>query len=190
MDIFLWLAGFIKTGMITSLICPTILQRSQWGARFPKLVENITEPVGTVVIHHTYLPSACYNRSECVKAMQNMQNYHMDTRGWNDIGYNFVVGGDNMVYTGRGWGVVGAHAPPYNYKSVGISIIGDYRETLPSEETLRATRDLIRCGISLGKIRGDYQLIGHRQARQTECPGDALFNEIQTWPHFQSHPVP
>lgn len=189
MDIFIWLAGIIKTGMITSLICPTILPRSQWGGRSPKFVENMTEPVGTVVIHHTYIPAACENRTACIKAMQSIQNFHMDDRGWNDIGYNFAVGGDLTVYAGRGWGVVGAHAPPYNQKSIGITIIGDYTETLPSRATLRITRDLIRCGISLGKIRGDYQLIGHRQARQTECPGDALFNEIETWPHFQPHPV-
>lgn len=190
MDVFLWLAGLIKTGMITSLICPTILPRSQWGGRPPKLVENMTEPVGYVVIHHTYLPGACLNRTACIKAMQGIQNYHMDDRGWNDIGYNFAVGGDQTVYAGRGWGVVGAHAPPYNRKSIGIVIIGDYRETLPAKATLRVARDLIRCGISMGKIRGNYQLIGHRQARQTECPGDALFNEIQTWPHFQPHPEP
>jgi N-acetylmuramoyl-L-alanine amidase len=56
-----------------------------------------------------------------------MQNHHMDRNGWVDIGYNFVVGEDGRVYTGRGSGFVGAHAAGCNSRSMGIAIIGDFR---------------------------------------------------------------
>ena len=39
--------------------------------------------------------------------------------GWDDIGYNFLVGEDGNVYEGRGWDTVGAHAAPHNTNSVG-----------------------------------------------------------------------
>lgn len=59
--------------------------------------------------------------------MRGMQNFHQVERGWNDIGYSFAIGGDGKVYHGRGFNVVGAHAPRYNAKSIGICMIGDWR---------------------------------------------------------------
>lgn len=56
-----------------------------------------------------------------------LKNDHMNRKGWNDIGYNFLVGEDGNVYEGRGWGKQGAHSVPFNKKSIGICIIGDYR---------------------------------------------------------------
>jgi N-acetylmuramoyl-L-alanine amidase len=50
----------------------------------------------------------------------------MDTNGWDDIGFNFVVGEDGNVYEGRGWNAVGSHAVPYNGNSIGICVIGDF----------------------------------------------------------------
>lgn len=50
----------------------------------------------------------------------------MNTNKWSDIGYNFVVGEDGNVYEGRGWDKIGAHAPSYNSKSIGICMIGNF----------------------------------------------------------------
>ena len=49
---------------------------------------------------------------------------------------------------------------------------------------LNVTRELIANAIDSGYLSPDYTLHGHRQVRDTACPGDALFNEIKTWPHF------
>lgn len=38
-----------------------------------------------------------------------MQTFHMESKGWDDIGYNFMIGGDGAVYEGRGWDSQGAH---------------------------------------------------------------------------------
>lgn len=42
------------------------------------------------------------------------------------IFYRFVVGGDGKVYEGRGSNVVGAHAPSYNNRSIGICLLGNW----------------------------------------------------------------
>jgi N-acetylmuramoyl-L-alanine amidase len=39
--------------------------------------------------------------------------------GWDDIGYNFLVGEDGNIYEGRGWTQTGAHCIGYNSKSIG-----------------------------------------------------------------------
>ena len=68
--------------------CPDIVSRSDWGAASPSSVENITSiPVPYVVIHHTYQPGFCRTRVACEAAMRGMQSFHMQDRGWSDIGY-------------------------------------------------------------------------------------------------------
>jgi N-acetylmuramoyl-L-alanine amidase len=71
----------------------------------------------------------CTTVTECAAIVRSYQNYHIDLNGWNDIGYNFLVGEDGNVYEGRGWAAVGAHAPTYNTRSIGICIIGDFTGT-------------------------------------------------------------
>lgn len=50
----------------------------------------------------------------------------MNSNGWDDIGYNFLVGEDGNVYEGRGWDNVGAHAKDFNSQSMGVCILGTY----------------------------------------------------------------
>jgi peptidoglycan recognition protein len=64
--------------------------------------------------------------------VKGFQDYHMDTNGWSDIGYNFLVGGDGNIYEGRGWIRVGAHTPGYNINSMGICLIGNFTCELSS----------------------------------------------------------
>ena len=58
--------------------------------------------------------------------MRKMQDMHQLQNKWNDIGYSFAIGGDGEIYHGRGYNVIGAHAPRYNDKSIGICLIGDW----------------------------------------------------------------
>ncbi|KPJ05907.1 Peptidoglycan-recognition protein LB [Papilio xuthus] len=161
-----------------------IVSRVEWGAQSPTSITNLTLPVPYVIIHHTYEPGACYSLLECSSAMRSIQNYHQGTQGWADIGYNFAVGGDGSIYEGRGWKAVGAHAAGYNSVSIGIVLIGDFVSQLPPAQQMELTKELIEVGVELGYISKEYSLIGHRQVRSTECPGDALFQEITTWDRF------
>ncbi|XP_055634644.1 peptidoglycan-recognition protein LB isoform X2 [Toxorhynchites rutilus septentrionalis] len=164
--------------------CLPYVTREAWDAMPPRSVEKFPGPIPYVIIHHSYEPAACFDYQECRKAMQSMQRFHQLDRGWNDIGYSFAVGGDGRVYQGRGFNVVGAHAPRYNDKSVGICMIGDWRFDLPPKNMLLAVQSFIDYGVRHNIIAANYTLIGHRQVRPTECPGDRLYKEIQTWPHY------
>lgn len=61
-------------------------------------------------------------------------------------------------------------------------------DELPPEKMLEAAQSLITFGIHKGYIAKDYQLIGHRQVRDTSCPGERLYKEIQTWKHYVPSP--
>lgn len=54
---------------------------------------------------------------------------------------------------------------------------------------LTATKALIQHSLAIGKLSTNYKLIGHRQVRETECPGQRLFEEISGWNNFSSKPT-
>uniref|UniRef100_A0A1B6DNH7 Peptidoglycan-recognition protein n=1 Tax=Clastoptera arizonana TaxID=38151 RepID=A0A1B6DNH7_9HEMI len=165
------------------------ISRCEWRALPPKIdPERIPaeyQPVPMVVIHHSALNNSC-SGLVCDEVVRFYQRLHMDTNGWNDIGYNFLISPNGDVYEGRGWNVVGAHAFGYNSKSVGICLIGNFEEIRPTEEALRSAQELISLGTDMNMIAEDYELIGHRQVRDTLCPGENLFSVIKNWQHWSN----
>ncbi|KAF4528960.1 hypothetical protein B566_EDAN011265 [Ephemera danica] len=167
-----------------------IVSRDEWYAREYRTTTPQRVPVPFVVIHHGGIPEYCINITTCSEQVRKYQMLHMDDRGWDDIGYSFLVGEDGNVYEGRGWRRVGAHAPQYNNQSIGICIIGDFSKQLPNKLALDAVHALIKHGVQEGLILPQYTLLGHRQVRETQCPGEALYQEIMTWTHFDLSPFP
>ncbi|KAF4520936.1 hypothetical protein B566_EDAN008911 [Ephemera danica] len=156
--------------------CPNIVSRSEWGARPPKSTTPMYNPVQYVVIHHT-AGSTCTTQTSCSAEVRAIQNQHMDVNGWNDIGYSFLVGEDGNAYEGRGWSNVGAHAPGYNDVN-----------RIPNNAAINTCKQLIQCGMDARYVQYAHSLLGHRQAVATECPGDALYAEIQTWDNYDPTP--
>lgn len=73
--------------------------------------------------------------------------------GWNDIGYNFLVGDDGNAYEGRGWYIQGAHAQSYNNDAIGIVIMGDFTNVMPGQAALDALNNLLGCGAEVNRPR-------------------------------------
>nr|XP_034328898.1 peptidoglycan-recognition protein SC2 isoform X1 [Crassostrea gigas] len=160
-----------------------IYSRATWGARHPKSVTTMHTPASLFFVHHTE-GSFCHDFTSCAAQARGIQNYHMDSRGWSDVGYSFLVGEDGAVYEGRGWHHVGAHTQGYNSRGFAASVMGSFMHRKPNDAALNAIKNLIQCGISHGYITSSYHLYGHRDVGSTDCPGDALYHEIRTWPHY------
>ncbi|XP_078042315.1 peptidoglycan-recognition protein LC isoform X2 [Augochlora pura] len=164
------------------------IERNEWGAQPPSNpLAKLVLPVPYVIISHT-ATEGCIKQSECTHRVRFAQTFHIESRNWSDIAYNFLVGGDGYVYIGRDWDYIGAHAFGYNNVSIGISFIGTFNTVKPNNRQLHAAKKLIDLGVKKGKIAKDYKLIGHRQVSATLSPGDVLFNIIKTWPHWSSQP--
>ncbi|XP_039366945.1 peptidoglycan-recognition protein SC2-like [Mauremys reevesii] len=168
-----------------ALGCPTIITRSQWGARPPRSRVPLKTPVPYVIIHHT-VGNRCFNLASCSREVKGIQNYHMDSNRWPDIGYNFLIGEDGRVYEGRGWSTVGAHAKNWNHKSLGFSFLGNFSNRPPNAAALNAAQSLIQCAVKRGFLRRSYTLKGHRNVNPTSCPGNALYGVISRWPRFKA----
>ncbi|KAG4080681.1 hypothetical protein HA402_013211 [Bradysia odoriphaga] len=165
--------------------CPTILTKRQWGGRTAVKVPYQIIPVPNVIIHHT-VSQTCDTKSSCATIISNIQNHHMNELDFDDIGYNFLIGNDGLVYEGAGWHVEGAHTYHWNKKSIGIAFVGDFSSELPSLAAIESAKKLIKCGVEKGEIARSYSLYGARQLTATESPGIELYGEIQGWDNWTS----
>lgn len=104
-----------------------------------------------------------------------------------DIGLNFLIGGDGSVYVGRGWDEEGEHTSGFNYKSIGIAIIGKFTDAAPPKQQLIAAHTIIAQGVKQKKLIADYKLYGQRQLNSGASPGEAFFKIIMKWKHWSTN---
>ncbi|XP_015989802.2 peptidoglycan recognition protein 1-like [Rousettus aegyptiacus] len=165
--------------------CGPIVPKREWGAQASECTDDLKQPVRYVVVSHT-AGSVCNTPALCRQQAQNVQHYHKQTLGFCDVGYNFLIGEDGLVYEGRGWTVKGAHAgKSWNAISIGITFMGNYMERTPPPRAIRAAKSLLACGVAKGVLHPNYEVKGHRDVQRTLSPGDQLYEIIQTWPRHR-----
>jgi hypothetical protein len=158
-----------------------------WPLAYAKSVKKI-------VVHHTDSDIRDLNGDlktdgqDYEAMMRAIYRFHTFTRGWGDIGYNYVIDPLGNVYEGRYGGdrVIGAHAKCFNNGSLGIAIIGDYQVNKVPEPALNSLINLIALksrqfgidpqGSSTFRGKDLFNVLGHRDVRPTSCPGDALYS--------------
>src|SRR3712207_7699803 len=79
---------------------------------------------------------------EVPSILRGIYAYHTKSRGWSDIGYNFLVDRFGQIWEGRYGGVnravVGAHTLGYNERSFAMSAIGNFETAHPSPAMIDA----------------------------------------------------
>lgn len=112
--------------------------------------------------------------------MRQIQAFHMDTRGWSDIAYNFCVDDDGTIYEGRGAFAAGGHTKGDNTTSHAICIMGNTHARDLTQAQVNSIAWLVREGYVEGwwvapKITGlhrDAQAWGYSPYNGTACAGD------------------
>ncbi|XP_018788891.1 PREDICTED: uncharacterized protein LOC108968960 [Bactrocera latifrons] len=161
-----------------------LISRDEWSAQTERDgMHKLLLPIERIIIAHIST-AQCENRVECDARVRDVQAFHIHSNGWGDIGYNFLIGGDGLVYEGRGWYNQGAHTTGYNGNSICIAFIGIFNVEVPTENDLKAAQLLIDEGARLGVLTANYRLYGARQLSATESPGKALYSIIMKWPHW------
>lgn len=157
-----------------------IVSRARWQAEPMRDDHDPMARITRLTLHHTHTLEDMADRTD-VELMRAIQVLHQDTRGWADIGYHFVVGRDGLVYEGRPLDVQGAHAgAENNIENVGISVIGSFTDELPAPRQ-QATMELLLTDLATRYAIAPDQLFGHRDLKETECPGDALYAWFLQW---------
>lgn len=136
-------------------------------------------------------PGGISNRWKCVvvhhsandkSTPEGMRNWHMKGRGWDELGYHFVIGngigyGDGAVYVGARWAQQkhGAHCKTdnnfYNDHGIGICLIGNLDARPPTPKQMEALGRLVsflcdKTGVPTSKV---YTHGG--VTNKTACPG-------------------
>jgi hypothetical protein len=130
-----------------------------------------------IVVHHSASP---------VGSAEVFHRQHL-ARGWDELGYHFVIcngrgGGDGQVQVGPRWAKQkhGAHCGgtpgnEYNEHGIGICLVGDFTNTLPTAAQMKSFRELV------DYLRKTYDIpaenvIAHCEApnAHTECCGQAF----------------
>ncbi|MFL6022347.1 MAG: FG-GAP-like repeat-containing protein [Marmoricola sp.] len=173
---------------------PYIFSRAQWGAN-ESLRDKSSLRYGTIktgFIHHTVNANS-YTQEQVPALIRGIYAYHTQSRGWSDIGYNFLVDRFGRIWEGRYGGVdrpvVGAHTLGYNEYAFAMSAIGNYDIAEPPQAVLDAYARLFAWKLSLYDIKADATHLfvkdrylnainGHRDVGQTACPGKYLYAKI------------
>jgi len=116
-------------------------------ALFWPIMEN--KNIAKFVIHHTAENLQTERGRSAKEIMRAIYRYHTITKGWGDIGYNFVIDRFGNVYEGRaGYEKnkripVGAHATFRNVGTVGISLMGNFETEEPTKAQINVLALLI-----------------------------------------------
>jgi len=144
---------------------PIILPRSVWD-NTPTLNALMTwvpdknaspsdyQPVERIIIHDTGCDTAnptCNNAQNPIATIQAIYRYHAVTRGWGDIGYNYIIDQQGRIYEGRfgGNGSRGAHVfvdrtqDNFNFGTIGITVLGNYGKIQPPEAVYQSLSRLV-----------------------------------------------
>ena len=174
---------------------PAIFTRAEWGARPPRTGYSLTL-AGHIGIHHTATVEdwAATTWEECAARVRAIQTYHIDTQGWNDIGYAYVVCKHGHIFQAREddddtTDVQGAH-DGFNRGSTGISAFGYFHPPVDHQPTEAQLSAIVRLAAWIASRRGVDpvgrslytafgapvdNIYGHREVSATACPGDNLY---------------
>lgn len=102
-------------------------------------------------------------------------------RGFNQIGYHFVIKRDGEIEDGRPLELVGAHVKGYNTGSIGICLIGGVDKTMTAEDNFtdsqwRSLRNLLKI------CKADYKkatIHGHNEYAAKACPSFNVQYELR-----------
>ncbi len=178
---------------------PSFVPRTIWGAAFgltnaiytpPAVYTNVTH----LIVHHSAGTNTSDSWSDVVASIFD---FHVNTNGWSDVGYNWLIDPNGVLYDGRGGGdnVRGAHMCGFNSRTMGVCLLGNFVDNPPPPlalETLTkllswkcCKEDIIPDGRgSIISYPGTMKYIsGHRDGcapNTTECPGELLFGVLDS----------
>lgn len=189
---------------------PLVIPRDSWGAaQAPPRGAPSYGVVQAAFVHHT-AGSIEYAPEDSPGIVLGIARYHIESNGWNDIGYNFLVDRYGNVFEGRAGGieaaVVGAQAEGFNRDTTGIACLGTFTAVALDDPAIEALAKLIGWKLSIHgvPVQGQVTLVsgggstnrypsgtpvvferisGHRDSNQTTCPGDQLYAQL---PHLRT----
>jgi len=139
------LSDIARSGEAAAAVGATpILSRQQWGAdeSLMQWAPQYQKPHTKAIIHHTVTDDGGTNVAASIRSIYY---FHAVTRGWGDIGYNYIVDKFGNIWAGRQGGdnVIGGHAYGWNDGSFGVAALGNYSTVAPTSALQGAIANII-----------------------------------------------
>ena len=83
-------------------------------------------PITDLIIHCTATRPDWWQSRTAKQKVSEVRKWHVEDRGWSDIGYHFLIDRDGMVVKGRALERTGAHTKGHNKGSIGICLFGGH----------------------------------------------------------------
>lgn len=156
-----------------------IYSRERWHARDPRPMAPQEDPAEAFIHHSDDIGASRWDTfPEQCEHMRGLQNFHMDTRGWSDIAYAYIVFqpfgklARARVFEGRDWHNVPAAQLGHNTGTLPICVVGNFEVDGVKRNTRFVIEELLRAHPSV-RVLG-----GHRDVVGTTCPGDHLYAQV------------
>ncbi|NNE28031.1 MAG: hypothetical protein HKN16_00240, partial [Saprospiraceae bacterium] len=178
--------SFLPTSRSCPCPFPGYLDRQAWcpDNNCPPNPDPVSTSVSHLIVHHSAGTSVSTNWAFIV---ESIWDFHVNVNGWSDIGYNWLVDPEGIIYEGRGNGILGAHFCGTNGKTAGFCLLGDFTQWQPEPPALASLTELLAwntCDRNLDPLGSGFhsssgeilpRIAGHRDGCATQCPGNAFY---------------
>jgi N-acetyl-anhydromuramyl-L-alanine amidase AmpD len=177
-------AAIISAAIVLIVVLRSPVERVARPPRWQDIAPSVPEHAWRwIVVHHSATSAG---------DSQGIDAYHHDSKGWDGIGYHFVIGNGDPMPIGRieatfRWRTQrhGAHAGPkpeqrpYNQEGIGICVIGDYTSQEVDPFVMQRLSELCALLIERVPTLSVEGIIAHRDLKDTECPGTIDVKELK-----------
>ncbi len=196
-------------GELTSVAKPAVVSRTGWNCPDGQdsRAQPVYYPVNHMVVHHTADANGLVGSERSwADRVRAEWSFHTYTRDWGDVGYNYLIDPNGVIYEGRAGGddAVAFHDTA-NYGSMGISLIGTYSSVEPTAASISSLVELLAWksvqkdidplgrsyyyGCAISSYCRSYNasatvdnISGHRHVtpNRTTCPGEQVVDILPT----------
>lgn len=131
--------------------------------------------INEIIIHCTATRPNWWAAMSADEKVEEVRRWHLD-RGFNDVGYHYLIDRNGQVVVGRPIERAGAHVKGHNANSIGISLFGGHGSsaddkfedhfTQDQEQSLNRLIDQLR-----RRFPEITKITGHNQYSVKACPG-------------------
>jgi N-acetylmuramoyl-L-alanine amidase len=121
---------------------------------------------------HKIIVHCTATKSDHNVTIEDLRKWHVDERGWSDIGYHFFIDLEGCVHECRPIEKTGAHTKGQNYDSIGIAYAGGigsdnaWHDTRNDQQ--KASLEELLCSLKL--LYPKSVIYGHNYFSEKNCP--------------------
>ena len=109
--------------------------------------------------------------------VETLRKWHVEERGWRDVGYHFIITKDGEIHQSRNVIDNGSHAKGYNKKGIGICLTGKFNF---SDQQFVSLYRLVFSLQVIFKIQYE-NILPHSAVSNKTCPNFKIWDNISKY---------